>query len=194
MTNLALIRHGHTAWNRAGKIQGRTDIPLDTDARAHLSALRLPGPWDNAAIVSSPLKRAMETAELISGQSPIAIPQLIEMDWGKWEGLHGVDLRNDTGSGYSDIEEWTWGFCPPGGESLADLRDRLLPWVTGLTSDTVAVCHIGVMRVLLAIATGWDFTGAPPFRIKRDRLFVLDVSTKRWALDATPVRLVERQS
>ena len=42
MTRLALMRHGHTSWNRAHRIQGRSDIPLDDEARDSLSALQLP--------------------------------------------------------------------------------------------------------------------------------------------------------
>ena len=61
MIRLALLRHGPTAWNREGRIQGRSDIPLDDSARADLAALRLPPPWDRAALWSSPLRRAVET-------------------------------------------------------------------------------------------------------------------------------------
>ena len=66
MIQLAIIRHGHTEWNRLGKIQGRTDIPLDAEAISELSELRLPDEWQQATLVSSPLKRAVHTAELIT--------------------------------------------------------------------------------------------------------------------------------
>ncbi|WP_299367899.1 histidine phosphatase family protein [uncultured Tateyamaria sp.] len=192
MTRLALLRHGHTAWNRAGRIQGRTDIPLDDAARAHLAALRLPDDWAAADIVASPLRRAMDTAALVSSRAPRAEPALMEMDWGAWEGCQGAVLRADPEAGFRDIEDWGWQFSPPEGERPADLRDRLLPWLGGLQGDTVAVCHIGVMRVLMAMATGWDFDGPAPFRIKRDRLFVLHVDGSALRAEDTPVRLVER--
>jgi probable phosphoglycerate mutase len=67
-----------------------------------------------------------------------------------------------------------------------------LPWAQNLTRDTVAVCHIGVMRVLLAHAMGWDFNGTPPFRIKRDRLYILHIGPKDWHAEAEPERLLER--
>ncbi|MGA9252589.1 MAG: histidine phosphatase family protein [Roseobacter sp.] len=192
MTRLALIRHGHTSWNRAGRIQGRTDIPLDEDARMQLAKLRLPAPWDQAALVSSPLSRAVETAELISGRTPITHPNLIEMDWGKWEGKKGLELLADPENDYRHIEDWGWGYRPPGGESPADLRARLANWVATLTTDTVAVCHIGIMRVLLAQASGWDFAGPAPFQIKRNRLYVLSVSPSGLSVEGAPVRLEER--
>ena len=194
MTRLALIRHGHTEWNRAGRIQGRTDIPLDPEAEAHLSRLMLPAPWTSAALVSSPLTRAMRTAELIGDKAPTPEPALIEMDWGGWEGARGVDLIADSGSGYRHIEDWGWDFRPPQGETPADVCARLEPWVARLSGDTVAVCHIGIMRVLLAQATGWAFAGPAPFRIKRDRLYVISIDRDEWSLCGDPVRLAERRT
>lgn len=185
MIRLGLIRHGHTAWNRAGRIQGRTDMPLDNDARAQLASLRLPPDWAQADLVSSPLARASETALLLTGHRPATVPALIEMDWGQWEGAEGRHLRADPASGFRDIEDWGWSYRPPGGECPDDLRTRLVPWVKGLQRDTLAVCHIGVMRVLMAIATGWDFAGPAPFRIKRNRIFALQLDGGDWTLANT---------
>ncbi len=192
MIRLALLRHGHTSWNRAGQIQGRTDIPLDAEARAHLAALRLPNGWDDANIVASPLSRAMETAQIVTQRTATATPALMEMDWGQWEGAHGTKLKADPTSGFCDIEQWGWDFRPPGGESPSDLRARLRPWADGLTQNTVAICHIGVMRVLMAIATGWDFDGPSPFQIKRDRLFIIHINAKTWQAEPTAQRLERR--
>ncbi|MEM6889501.1 MAG: histidine phosphatase family protein [Pseudomonadota bacterium] len=192
MIRLALLRHGHTAWNRAGRIQGRTDIPLDPAAEVELSTLRLPAPWDAARLVSSPLLRAQRTAELIAGRSAKLIPELLEMNWGAWEGAMGMALRADATSGFRDIEDWGWDFRPPDGESPSDLRNRLAPWANGLTSDTVAVCHIGIMRVLLALATGWNFADTCPFTIKRNRLYIIEISKGQWRMVPEPLRLIQR--
>lgn len=191
MTRLALLRHGHTAWNRAGRIQGRSDIPLDDDTRAQLSGLRLPPPWDKADLWSSPLCRATETAQLVTGRAPRTNPALTEMDWGDWEGKRGLDLIADTDSGYRHIEDWSWDYRPPGGESPAELWARLEPWLAGLQTDAVAVCHIGIMRVILARAWGWEFAGPAPFRIKRNRLYVVDLD--RMQPEPEPVRLIPRE-
>lgn len=192
MIRLALIRHGHTAWNRAGRIQGRTDIPLDPEAEAHLAQLAFPAPWHQAELASSPLERARRTGQLISGREPITEPALTEMDWGAWEGKHGTILVNDPNADYRHIEDWGWSYRPPGGESPDDVRARLLPWVESLKKDTVAVCHIGIMRVLMAQATGWDFSGPAPFRVKRDRLFIIEITSESWSLLPDPIRLVAR--
>ncbi|TNJ47733.1 histidine phosphatase family protein [Phaeobacter sp. B1627] len=191
MIRLALLRHGHTAWNRDGRIQGRSDIALDPDARRDLAALSLPAPWQAAALWSSPLLRATETAQLVAGRAPRTDAALIEMNWGAWEGLRGVDLRADATSGFRDIESWGWDFRPPGGESPAEVWHRLQPWVQSLDHDSVAVCHIGVMRMILARAHGWDFAGPAPFQIKRNRLFVVEIANGQLSPWRDPVRLVQ---
>lgn len=181
MIRLAFLRHGITAWNREGRIQGRTDIPLAPESRDHLAAQTLPPDWRDAALHASPLSRAVETAQLLGNGRPVHTdPRLIEMDWGAWEGRHGRDLRADPASGYRDLEHWGWDFRPPGGESPADVRERLTGWLKELQSPPphlvvthLVVTHIGVMRVALALAWGWDFRGPPPVPVKRNRLYAM---------------------
>ncbi|OIQ31776.1 MAG: phosphoglycerate mutase [Alphaproteobacteria bacterium MedPE-SWcel] len=191
MIRLALLRHGHTGWNRAGRIQGRSDIALDANARRDLAGLSLPDPWQAAALWSSPLLRATETAQLVAGRAPRTDAALVEMNWGAWEGLRGADLRADASSGFRDIETWGWEFRPPGGESPAEVWHRLRPWVLSLNRDSVAVCHIGIMRMILARAHGWDFAGPAPFQIKRNRLFVVDIADGQLSPWPEPVRLLQ---
>lgn len=186
---LSLMRHGRTAWNRAGRIQGRTDIPLDDEAREELSQLALPEGFEADQVVASPLLRARQTAELVAGRAPVVEDALLEMDWGDWEGQAGADLRRDPSSGYTDIEHWGWGFCPPAGEPLSDLRARLERWLAVLDQDTVAISHIGVMRVCLALASGWNFQGPAPFAVKRNRLYVLQRRDGKWSMTPEPIRL-----
>ena len=193
MIRLALLRHGHTAWNRAGRIQGRSDIPLDDAARAELAGLALPEPWDGADLWSSPLQRAVDTARLVTGQTPRTAPALTEMYWGDWEGLHGLDLKADANSGFRDIEQWGWEYRPPAGESPAEVWTRLQPWLADLTHDTVAVCHIGIMRMILARAYNWEFNGPVPFRIKRNRLFVVEIEGTELTPVLDPARLIKRE-
>ena len=192
MTKLAIIRHGHTPWNRAGQIQGRTDIALDQDAVRELAAQTLPAGWDQAEVVASPLARAVETARLISDREPVKVPALIEMDWGDWEGKRGVDLKADPQSGFRDIEDWGWEYRPPNGESPAQVWQRLEAWLSQLQRNTIAVCHIGIMRVILARAYGWDFAGPPPFKVKRNRLYIIDITSSGLAVDGEPIRLESR--
>ena len=95
---VAFLRHGSTAWNEEGRMQGRRDVPLSDRGRAEVEAWRtgmseaspIPksAPW-----YSSPLRRAVETAEILSGAPPQCEPALIEMDWGDWEGFRLDELR-----------------------------------------------------------------------------------------------------
>lgn len=194
MTQLALLRHGHTPWNRAGRIQGRSDIALDEIARSELAAKTLPPPWDSARLWSSPLSRAADTAALVAGHPAWTDAALTEMNWGDWEGKHGADLRADPASGFRDIEEWGWDYTPPGGESPRSVAQRLTPWLDALTGRNIAVCHIGIMRVILAQATSWDFKGPSPFTIKRNRLYILTRTPEGWSHDPEPVRLLAKQT
>ena len=194
MIRLALMRHGHTHWNRMGRIQGRSDIALDDQARADLAGFTLPAPWDGGDLWSSPLERAAQTAQIVAGRAPVTAPELTEMNWGDWEGLCGVDLLADPTSGFRHIEDWGWGYHAPQGESPADVWERLRPWVNGLKADAVAVCHIGIMRVLLARAYGWDFDGPAPFRIKRNRLFILQIEGDSMIAEPEPLRLIRREA
>jgi len=191
---LALLRHGHTPWNRAGRVQGSSDIALDDDAVADLSTFRLPPPWDEAELWSSPLKRATQTAELVALRTPRTDAALAEMNWGDWEGRFAQELRDDPACDHRDIETWGWTYTPPNGENPAALRARLVPWAQALKTDSVAVCHIGVMRVLMAHASGWNFDCPAPFTVKRNRLFIIEINGDSWHLLPEPVRLVRAKS
>ncbi len=186
-----MLRHGHTHWNREGRLQGRTDIALDEEARAGLIRLQLPVEWQTASLWSSPLKRAIGTAEVVSGRTPQIDARLMEMDWGDWEGMKRTQLFEDPALDYRHVEDWGWHYTPPNGESPAAMRARLIPWVSGLAGRNVAVCHIGVMRIVLAHAMGWNFDGPAPFVIKRNRLYVIRISGGIWSADHEPARLIE---
>lgn len=145
-----------------------------------------------ANVAASPLSRAIDTARLVSGRAPQIVPELIEMDWGEWQGLRSADLVADAISGYRHIEDWGWDFQPPGGETPKMVWQRIKPWIASVEGSNVAVCHIGVMRVLLARATGWDFSGPAPFQVKRDRLYLIETNDDGiLVFKDAPVRLIQ---
>lgn len=184
--HLAVLRHGPTAASADKRLQGRRDEPLSAAGRAAVLAWRLPPdltapevPW-----AASPLARARETARLLRPAPPARVePALIEMDWGAWEGARLADLRQTLGGAMAEAEARGLDLRPPGGESPRDVQARLRPWLTSVAADRsspplVAVTHKGVIRALLALATGWDMTDDPPvtprdaclhrFRLDRD--------------------------
>ena len=153
------IRHGQTAWNAAGRYQGRTDTKVSPAgvAEAHRLARRLCGVGVEA-LVSSPLRRALATVDILAaslGPVPCSVdPRLTEIAFGDWEGMTQPELK--TGSPES-LREWKRNpatFRFPGGESLADalgrLRDflRKPPWRGGTEPRCVAVVtHAGLIRL-----------------------------------------------
>lgn len=167
-TPLVMIRHGETPWNAAGRIQGSIDIGLGPEGRAQVSNWVVPERFRGFAWSVSPLARARETAELLGATSPTTEPTLREMDWGEWEGLTLADLRRDHTKVMAETEARGLDFCAPGGESPRQVQDRLRPWLAILAESgrpTITVSHKGVIRALLALATGWDMLGRPPVKL-----------------------------
>lgn len=174
MTPLLLIRHGATAWNAAGRMQGRADLGLSAAGRAEVARWRLPPGWDEARWLVSPLRRARETVALLGAAAALIEPRLTEMDWGAWEGRSAAELR---AAGELAAEEGRGlDLRPPGGESPRDVMARLRDLAAALAADptpVVAVCHKGVIRAALALATGWQMRTPPPVRLRRDEALTL---------------------
>jgi len=163
VTTLALIRHMPTVWNRDGRLQGRRDTPLDPDA---VPRWRLPTELAACRFLSSPLGRARETAALL-GIEPRLDDRLTEMSWGEWEGHTLRELRS-TFADIDELEAQGLDFRAPGGECPRDVEARLAPLLAEIAAagiPTAAVTHKGVIRSVLALATGWDMLGKPPYRL-----------------------------
>jgi probable phosphoglycerate mutase len=171
MVTVAFIRHGITAWNLEGRIQGRTDVPLSPAGREILAARVLQQELKDMPWVASPLVRARETAAILSGRAIGEIEvddRLAEMSWGQWEGSVLEDLRQGHGVTMAENEGRGIHFRPPGGESPFEVQARVREWLTevaGAGDDVVAVTHKGVIRALMARALGWDMTGKPPVKL-----------------------------
>jgi broad specificity phosphatase PhoE len=169
VTPLLLIRHGATAWNESGRIQGRADLGLSARGRAEVAAWRLPPAWAGARWLTSPLRRAQETAALLTDSPVLLEPRLTEMDWGEWEGRRALDLRAEAPAALARNEARGLDLRPPGGERPRDVCARLRELAAELAADpapVAAVCHKGVIRAALALATGWDMRGEPPLRLR----------------------------
>ena len=182
MTRLALIRHGITDWNLEKRIQGRIDQPLNESARSQLQKLKLPPGYRDDRCYCSPLKRALETAELLGLDYHIE-PALIEMHWGDWEGEILKPLRKQLGDEMRNNERRGLDFCPPGGESPRQVQARIQPWLCQLArsgENTAAVVHKGIIRCVYALACHWDMRGESPVDFAWDAIhqFELDAQGK----------------
>ncbi len=166
MTRLALIRHGVTAWNREGRLQGHRDVPLSPEGRAALAGRRVPACLLNWTWVASPLSRCRETLEILYPGPYLTDKRLMEMHWGEWEGRTLAELRRDGLTAAREAQGLD--FRPPGGESPRLLQARLRPFLAEVAArgrPTVAVVHKGVIRAMLAMATGWDMRGKAPAKL-----------------------------
>jgi len=151
---LILVRHGATEWSRSGQHTGRTDIDLTAEGVSQARALApLVAKFEISRTLSSPLRRAVRTAELVGLAEPRIDDDLLEWDYGSYEGRTTAEISADLG------REWSvWSDPIPGGESLAELAQRVgrvVERVRPLTErgETVAlVSHGHALRVL---ATCW---------------------------------------
>lgn len=129
MKRFCLVRHGQTDWNRAGRYQGQSDVPLNQIGRAEAQSLasRLTGqPF--VAIYTSDLQRARETAVIIAETLQLPVtpePRLREIDQGEWEGqlVEVIKARHAELWGQRTIDPAS--FRPPGGESVAEVAERV---------------------------------------------------------------------
>lgn len=175
---LIVLRHGATQWNIERRIQGRADLPLAPAGRARVASWRLAPAWLELPCFASPLRRALETAELLGLAEPKTVPELIEMDWGRFEGSTLAELRAKGGRAFAANEAKGLDFRPLDGESPREVTVRLSRWLVNLPAEegqAVIVTHKGVRRALLALATGWDMCGAPPIKVHDEQAMLIDL-------------------
>jgi len=143
-----LLRHAETEWSRAGKHTGHTDVPLTDAGREVARALRerLDG-HGFALVLSSPLSRARETAELAGLRVDGLRDELMEWDYGEYEGLTTPEIR-ETRPGWS-----LWSDGVPGGESADEVAarcDRVIAELGAVDGDVALVAHGHILRSLAA--------------------------------------------
>jgi probable phosphoglycerate mutase len=166
MPVLYYVRHGETDFNSEGRLQGRRDTVLNAHGRRQAAECgvllhdlfvrdrRRPGDFE---YVSSPLKRARETMEILRatlGLEPHDYEidaRLVEIAYGEWEGLTLPEIDARNAGILTQRERDKWDFAPPGGESYRQLATRIDDWYRSLTRDTVVAAHGGGVRALMAL-------------------------------------------
>lgn len=165
MSRIILIRHGQTEWNREERFRGRVDIDLDeVGFRQAKAAAEWVASWEVAAIYSSPLKRAMATAEAIAARLGLPVEMLEglnDMHFGVWQGMPITEAEEK----YPQMFD-QWRYSPerlriPEGESLEDVQNRVVATLDDLVAkhqnETLAlVTHRVVCKVLLCYLLGLD--------------------------------------
>ncbi|EID17608.1 acid phosphatase [Mycolicibacterium phlei] len=149
---LILLRHGETEWSRSGRHTGRTDLELTETGRerAGLAAEALTElELDDPLVLSSPMRRAVDTAELAGLRIDEVNPLLHEWDYGDYEGLTTPQIRET-------VPDWLiWTHGAPGGESVADVTARAdraveLALTHMQSRDVVFVGHAHFSRSVIA--------------------------------------------
>jgi broad specificity phosphatase PhoE len=186
------IRHGETDWNVAGRLQGRRDIALNARGRAQAAHCgevlrdlfdrdkRKPETLD---YVSSPLKRASETMEVV--RAALGLPaqgyrsdeRLAEIAFGAWEGFTIAQLHERDPARIAQREHDKWHFVPPGGESYEMVAARMRAWYAGLARDVVVTAHGGTARGLIADLGIAKPAAAPLLDIEQSMVYVFEGET-----------------
>jgi broad specificity phosphatase PhoE len=162
---IVLVRHGRTAANASGVLLGRADPALDDEGTRQVSALAAACTGlDIARIVTSPLGRCRQTAAAIadahtaSGAAPVPVdvdPRWVELDYGELDGRALRDVPPGTWDAWRADIAWR----PPGGETLAELGDRVRAACDALAAeaaerDVVVVTHVSPIKAAVAWALG----------------------------------------
>jgi broad specificity phosphatase PhoE len=154
---IAFVRHGQTAVNRNGQLQGRFDAPLTelgvAQAQRVARALAVESP---VRVITSPLTRARTTAEAIAAAIGVEVEldhRLVELDYGEWDQRLLTDIPIDAWRHWRD----TPSFAPPGGESLEAVTARVIDFCRSRLDEwrddlVVAVSHVSPIKAAVCWA------------------------------------------
>lgn len=181
---LVLVRHGRTAWHSEERHVGQTDVPLDEEglSQAVLVADRVAG-MEIDAVFSSPLSRCLVIANIITDHLGLPVKvddRLREMDVGGWSGKNYSTVTEQHGN---IVEQWMkdpGSLIPPGGESLAEVRERTMSWFEDAwerhTWQNVLACsHSTPIRFLVS-----ELMGLPASLMYRFDVGFASVTTLTW--------------
>jgi broad specificity phosphatase PhoE len=183
---LLLVRHG-VAEGQDGRVVGHSDPPLSEQGRKDIAALLTSGLDRPALLLSSDLRRASESAEILAAHWGIEVvtdARLRELHFGQWENRTWTQLEREDGARLGRwMSDWTTTRTP-GGESFADLAARTTEWlaewqnsrVTGGT--TLVVAHAGSIRAILCRLLRVPLEQAFEFEVPHARVTCLDIHSK----------------
>jgi phosphoserine phosphatase len=189
VTTILLARHGETDWNREGRFQGHADPPLNRTGRAQAVDLSVALMAEElAAVYSSPLRRALETADVVAashGLEPVPVDDLREVDVGSWSGLTRAEVEErfpaqfarwlDYGQGWEDGQTYE-----EMGRRAVDALLRLAAAHDG--ERVLAVTHGGPIRAAFAFADGTTHTEARRLGPRIGNTFVAELAVADGAL------------
>ena len=162
MAELILVRHGETVWNVEKVYRGRTDVNLDEVGikQAELLGKHLSN-WELETIYSSPLRRTIDTANIIARYQKIDIhiaEGLVDFDYGEWQSLSEQRVKDLYPTLHDEWHNNPHKVRMPSGESLEDVKKRAIKVVNDVLSkyqgSVVLVSHRVVNKVLICSLLG----------------------------------------
>jgi broad specificity phosphatase PhoE len=189
VTTILLARHGETDWNREGRFQGHADPPLNATGREQAVELAdaLAG-RELAAVYSSPLLRALETARIVAAQRGLellAVGGLREVDVGSWSGLTRAEVEQRFPEQYARWLDYGQGW--EDGETYEAMARRALTALFGIAAAHVgehalAVTHGGPIRAAFAFGAGTSYAEARRTGPQIGNAFVVEFAVEDGAL------------
>jgi broad specificity phosphatase PhoE len=167
-----LARHGETAWSLSGQHTGRTDLPLTECGEANARALgaRLRG-LSFAKVFTSPLQRAVRTCELAGfGAKAERDPDLIEWDYGQYEGRRTVEIMKDRPDWFLFRDGCPGGETP---DQVGARADRVIDRIRAVRGDVLVFSSAHILRVLAARWLGLEAAGGRHFLLGTASLSLL---------------------
>jgi probable phosphoglycerate mutase len=192
-TTLVLVRHGETAWNAEGRVQGQTDVPLNQVGRAQAQALvPVLAAERFGAIYSSDLLRVRDTAQPTAralGLEPRLDAGLRERHYGMFETLTYVECRERFPVEFERFREKELDFDFGSGESLQTFYERALATMAAIVArhagEAVLVfTHGGVLEMLYREATARGLRSVRDFEIPNAAINRFEYGAGRWRLRA----------
>lgn len=163
-TTLIIVRHGQTEWNRIERFRGRYDVPLNAAGldQALRTARRIAEHWQPQAVYTSPLSRAVQTADAIAsacGQVATIEEGLLDIDYGAWQGLTPEEASAKWPEQVRAWYEQPEAAQIPGGETLQQVRERSMAAAFQALNHhagaaVVLVSHTVVNRLMLLAMLG----------------------------------------
>lgn len=187
---LCLVRHGETAWNAEGRLQGWTDVPLNAAGRQQAAQLAAALQGQHfEAIVSSPLQRALQTAQAVAAGRPVDIePDARERHFGALQGLTRDEVAQRFPSVHAALQARQPDYTPPEGESLAVFAARVRALLGALRArpagPLLLVAHGGVLDLAYRLASGQSLASPRRQSLPNAALNWLRATPEGWAVDS----------
>jgi broad specificity phosphatase PhoE len=183
-----LLRHGETAWNVAGRYQGRKDSALTRRGQEQAAALGhiLAALADSLDLplraYVSPLGRAQETAAIVRRHVPLDCidePRLSEVTIGSWDGMSRFEIVTEYPGALDGSDAFDWFFRSPDGETFEAVLRRASDWLSEVRTPAAAITHGLTGRIVRGVYLGMSRREMLELPVPQEGLYELDAGRMR---------------